>query len=75
MRQVTEALQIVSPSLRTLAEEVGVSYPAMRSYRSGARNPSVQVLKAIERAIRSRAYALSDHANALANLIMRRTHG
>jgi len=60
-----KGLKLAVPTLRDLANEVGVSHASMRAYVTGARMPSPEVLQRIVRALRSRGAQLAKLADEL----------
>lgn len=59
------ALQLVTPSLRDIAREIGMSYGAVRQYRLGERTPAPAVLHRLAQALRRRAAQLAALAENL----------
>ncbi len=62
---LSRLLEAVSPNLRAIAKEVGVSYGAVRQYRLGTRTPSPKVLRALVAAVRKRSVLLAKLADEL----------
>jgi transcriptional regulator with XRE-family HTH domain len=60
-----KAIQLATPNLRELAEEVGMTYHSLRRYAEGARTPSPPVMRRIVAALRRRGAALGKLADEL----------
>ena len=59
-----KALKMVTPSLRDIAREIGMSYHAVRQYRLGERTPAPAVLHRLAQVLRRRAadlVAVAEH--------------
>ena len=57
-RVLVKVLEHATPSLRELARQAGISYRAIRAYRSGQRTPPRQVLRRITAALRRHSLRL-----------------
>ena len=64
-RMLVKILDTVSPNLREIAREIGVSYGSLRAYRLGTRTPSPRVMRALIAAIRRRSVSLAKLATEL----------
>lgn len=62
---LVKLLAAVSPSLREIAREVGISYGAVRQYRLGQRTPSPKVLRRLVAVVRARSEKLAELAAEL----------
>lgn len=67
-RVLRKALDTVTPSLREIARETGISYAAIRQYRRGQRTPKPGTLRALVGALRKRSARLAALASDLAAL-------
>lgn len=64
-RVLVKVLEHATPSLRELARQAGISYRAIRAYRSGQRTPPPQVLRKITAALRRHSARLQRMASEL----------
>lgn len=61
-QMLAKLLDVATHTLRDLAQEAGISYFAIRSYRRGAHMPSSDVLRRLAAAMRKRGGALAKAA-------------
>lgn len=62
---VQNALKVATPSMRELAEEVGITYSTLRAWSAGNRMPSEDGAAALAKALRRRAKKLTKLAQQL----------
>ncbi len=62
---MAKALATVTPTLREVAEWLGVSYGTIRAYRTGARRPTPETMKRFATALRRHATKLTKLADRL----------
>lgn len=67
-QMLAQLLDVATSTLRDLADEAGVSYFAIRSYRRGAHMPSSAVLKRLAAAMRARGGQVAKAAATLERL-------
>jgi transcriptional regulator with XRE-family HTH domain len=65
VRTTTAALRAATPTLREIAERLGVSYGTIRGYATGARQPSPAGLQRLARVFRMHARRLETWAAKL----------
>lgn len=66
VRQVVrDALQALAPSLKTVAERLGLSHDMLRRYRVGDRRVPTAVLRRLAKALRLQAASLLRHAKGI----------
>ena len=65
MQAVSDALALLTLTLRDVAELLGTSYNTVRSWRLGNRNPSPQVEQRLAKALRKHAQRLLKLADRL----------
>lgn len=59
------ALDLGTPTLKDVAREAGISYPAVRAYRAGQRTPSPDVRRRLAAALRKFSARLRKAADDL----------
>ncbi len=64
-RMLVKVLDAVSPSLREIAAEVGVSYRAIRAYRLGLRTPNRRVFRSMVAVLRKQSAKIAKLADEL----------
>ena len=74
-RMLEQALKGATPTLRDIARDAGLSYPAVRMYVRGHRTPKPAVIAQLVRALRGRSAKLAKLAAQLETAARARTRG